>query len=110
MRETTKSPVALAKEALKGAQDALAPYSSPFSPKVFTQPQLFAILALRQFFRTDYRGIIQMLRDFSDLRQVLGLKKIPHYSTLCYAERRLLKKGLSIASCMPSLNSPKRAA
>jgi len=96
MREMTKSPVALAKEALKVAQDALAPYSSPFSPKVFTQPQLFAILALRQFFRTDYRGIIQMFRDFSDLRQVLGLKKIPHYSTLCYAERRLLKKGLSI--------------
>ncbi len=94
MREMTKSPLALAKEALKVAQDALAPYSSPFSPKIFTQPQLFAILALRQFFKTDYRGIAQMLNDFSDLRKVLGLKKTPHYSTLCYAEQRLLKKGL----------------
>ena len=94
MREMTKSPLALAKEALKVAQDTLAPYSSPFSPKIFTQPQLFAILALRQFFKTDYRGIAQMLNDFSDLRKVLGLKKTPHYSTLCYAEQRLLKKGL----------------
>ena len=93
MREMTKSPLALAKEALKVAQDALAPYSSPFSPKIFTQPQLFAILALRQFFKTDYRGIAQMLNDFSDLRKVLALKKTPHYSTLCYAEQRLLKEG-----------------
>jgi hypothetical protein len=94
MRHMTKSPVALTREALKVAQTALAPYSHPRSPKVFTQPQLFAILVLRQFFKTDYRGVIQMLRDFSDLRNVLDLKKIPHYSTLCYAEQRLLKKGL----------------
>ena len=90
----TKSPVALAKQALGVAQAALAAYSHPNSPKKFTQPQLFAILALRQFFKTDYRGVVQMLHDFSDLRKALDLKKVPHYSTLCYAERRLLKKGL----------------
>lgn len=94
----TKSPVALAKEALRVAQDALPSYSHRFSPKVFTQPQLFAMLVLRHFFKTDYRGVVQMLKDLSDLRQVLGLKKVPHYSTLCYAEKRLLKKGLCIAS------------
>ena len=88
-----KSPVALAKEALRTAKNALPAYSHRFSPRRFTQHQLFAILALRQFLKTDYRGIIQMLTDFSDLRKVLGLKKIPHYSTLCYAEKRLLKKG-----------------
>lgn len=91
----TKSPVALAKEALKLAEAALPAYSSRFSKKTFTQPQLFAILALRQFFRTDYRGIVQLLEDFSDLRKALKLKTVPHYSTLCYAQGRLLKKGLS---------------
>lgn len=91
----TKSPVALAKEAIRVGEAALAAYSHPNSPKKFTQPQLFAILALRQFFKTDYRGVVQMLHDFSDLRKALKLKKVPHYSTLCYAERRLLKKGLS---------------
>jgi hypothetical protein len=59
---------------------------------------LFAVLALRQFLKTDYRGVIQMLKDFSDLRKVLDLKNVPHYSTLCYAEKRLIKKGL-LKSC-----------
>ncbi len=94
MRTMTKSPIALAREALRVAQAALEPYSSKYSPKRFTQPQLFVILVLRQFFKTDYRGIIQMLSDFTDLRKVLRLKQVPHYSTLCYAEQRLLKKGL----------------
>ena len=76
-------------------------YASRFSKKDFTQPQLFAMLVLRQFFKTDYRGIVQMLQDLSDLPRVLRLKKIPHYSTLCYAEKRLLKKGLLIASNLP---------
>jgi hypothetical protein len=93
----TKSPVALAREALGVAQEALPSYSHRFSPKVFTQPQLFAILVLRQFFKTDYRGVVQLLEDFGDLRRVLGLQKVPHYSTLCYAEKRLAKKGLLTA-------------
>jgi len=100
----TKSPVALAKTALAVAQKALPAYSSPFSPKLFTQHQLFAILVLRQFLKTDYRGIVQMLEDFSDLRTALGLKRVPHYSTLCYAEHRLLKKGLSSACRTRSSN------
>jgi hypothetical protein len=93
MRAMTKSPVALVREALRIGQAGLPAYSGPFSKKDFTQPQLLAILALRQFLKTDYRGVTEMLRDFSDLRNELGLKKVPHYSTLCYAEKRLLKKG-----------------
>ena len=103
-RSMTKSPVALAREALKVAKTGLPPYSSPFSRKDFTQPQLFAILVLRQFFKTDYRGVVQLLHDFSDLRQTLGLKKNPHYSTLCYAEKRLLKKGL-LSACSERFSS-----
>ena len=110
MRSMTKSPVALAREGLKVAEAGLSPYSSPFSRKDFTQHQLFAILVLRQFFKTDYRGIIQMLHDFSDLRSTLGLKKVPHYSTLCYAQQRLLKKGLSSSSWEPFSSAPAPSA
>lgn len=110
MRSMTKSPTSLAREALAVGEAALEPYSSPFSRKDFTQAQLFAILVLRQFFKTDYRGIAQMLEDLSDLRQVLKLKKIPHYSTLCYAEKRLLKKGLSSASCTQCSTGPEPPA
>ena len=100
-RRRTRSPVALARMALRVARDALPAYSSKFSPKNYTQHQLLAILVLRRFFQTDYRGIIELLKDWSDLRRVLQLKKMPHYSTLCYAEQRLLKKGLSTESLMP---------
>jgi hypothetical protein len=97
-RKMTKSPVALARTALRIAYAGLPAFSSIKSRHDFTQPQLLAILVLKQFFKTDYRGIIQFLGDFPSLMEVLRLKKVPHYSTLCYAHQRLLKKGLLIAS------------
>lgn len=107
-RPMTRSPVALAKAALRVAREALPPYASVFSKHDFTQQQLFAILVLRQFFKTDYRGIVALLDDLPDLRRTLGLAKTPHYSTLCYAEKRLLKGGRSIGCSM--LSSPRRRA
>ena len=92
MSTTTKNPVALARAALEAGEEAFEPYSHPRSPRKFTQPQLFAMLVLRQFFRLDYRGLIEWLREWPALQETLGLTRLPHYSTLCYAERRLLKK------------------
>jgi hypothetical protein len=98
----TKSPRAVAREALRLAQEALPAYSSRFSRKDFTQHQLFAVLALKTFLKTDYRGVVQFLADFAELREDLGLAEVPHYSTLCYAEQRLLKRGTSSSSsCVP---------
>ena len=110
MRSTTKSALSLAREAREVAERSLPRYSSRFSRKEYTQHQHFAILVLRQFLHTDYRGIAQMLREWSDLRAVLGLKQVPHYSTLCYAEQRLLKGGHSIGCSAPFLPVPVRAA
>jgi hypothetical protein len=106
----TKSPRAVAAEALRLAKDALPAYTSARSRKDFTSHQLFAVLALKTFFRTDYRGIAQLLTDFADLRKDLGLEKVPHYSTLCYAASRLLKKGRSSSSsCAPPRPRPTAA-
>ena len=91
LRPATKSPVALAKKAIQIAASALPAHSSPFSRKDFTQHQLFACLVLMEFFRTDYRGICAYLSDFSDLREALGLEKVPHHTTLFYASERLGK-------------------
>lgn len=88
----TKSPRAVAREALRLARASLPPYSSKFSRKDYTQHQLFALLALKTFFKTDYRGLTQLLHDFPALREDLGLAGVPHYSTLCYAAARLLQK------------------
>jgi hypothetical protein len=91
MSRTSKSPRKVALVALQVGKDALAEFSHRFSPKVFTQPQLFACLVLKQFFRTDYRGLTQILADTPHLRQALGLKKTPHFTTLQKAARRLLR-------------------
>ena len=106
----TKSPRAVAREALRLAQESLPAYSSRFSRKDFTQHQLFALLALKTFFKTDYRGVVALLDDFPELRADLGLDKVPHYSTLCYAAGRLLKKGRSSASSSRPPRAPKAAA
>ena len=75
-RRMTKSPVRLAREALVVAERALPAYSAVHSPKKFTQPQLFAILVLRQFFKTDYRGIVALLADMSDFEMLSGLEGV----------------------------------
>jgi hypothetical protein len=99
----TKSPRAVAQEALRLAQKSLPAYSAVRSRKDFTQHQLFAILALKTFLKTDYRGVIAFLADFAELRDDLGLVKLPHYSTLKYAHDRLLKGGpTSTSSSAPS--------
>ena len=89
----TKSPRAVVQEALRVARDAMEPYSSKFSRRDYTQHQHFALLALKTFLKTDYRGLMEFLKDFSELRQDLGMETVPHYSTLCKALQRLLKKG-----------------
>ena len=100
----TKSPRSVAREALGLAREALPAYSSKYSRKDYTQHQLFAILALQTFLKTDYRGVVAFLDDFAELRADLGLKKVPDHSTLCYAEQRLLKGGPT----SPSFYGPPR--
>src|SRR5947209_20398274 len=105
----TKSPRAVVREALRLAREALPAYSSPYSRKDYTQHQLFAVLALKTFLKTDYRGVVQFLADFAELRGDIGLAKVPNYSTLCYAEQRLLKRGTSSSSSC-ALPRPLRTA
>ena len=91
-RTTSKSPVAVAREALALAEAALPAYRAARSKHRYRVPQLFAILVLRQFFNTDYRGIVAYLHDLSDLRAALHLQQVPHYATLQRAEQWFEKK------------------
>lgn len=92
MPRTSKSPKKVALVAYATAKQSLPLYSRTKSPKKFTQPQLVACLVLKEFFKTDYRGIMEILEDSSDLRNVLELTHVPHYTTLQKAAHRLTQK------------------
>jgi hypothetical protein len=94
-RSMTKSAVAFARTAYAVGQRALPRYGRPHAQRKFTQPQLFALLALREFLRLDYRGLVAWLGEWGELRRALGLRAdaLPHYTTLQKAHDRLLKGG-----------------
>ena len=85
MRTMSKSALRVAREALAVGRAALPAYGSRFSRHDYTQPQLFALLVLKQFLRTDYRGLVALVAEWRELRHVLGLRKVPHYSTIAHA-------------------------
>jgi Transposase DDE domain len=87
---TSKSPKAVARAALSAAQRVLPFYTHLNSPKKFTQHQLFACLVLKNFLKTDYRGVVAHLTDHAELRAVLRLDSVPHFTTLQKASRHLL--------------------
>lgn len=87
---TSKSPLAIAHTAYEVAKKAVPAYTHLKSPKKFTQHQLIACLVLKEFFKTDYRGIISILNDSSDLRNVLELTEVPHFTTIQKTAKQLL--------------------
>lgn len=105
MRSMTKSVLDLAREALQVGEASLSRYSCAHSRHDFTQAQLFALLVLKQALKTDYRGVVALLSEWSELRQTLRLCRVPHYSTLCYAEHRLLR-GAEKGGPLPRYNGP----
>ena len=81
----------MARAAYKIAKSTLPQYAHHYSPQKFTQPQLFVCLVLKIFFKTDYRGIVAILNDSDDLCKCFGLIRIPHFTTLQKASKRLLR-------------------
>lgn len=95
MSHTSKSPLHVARVAYETGRKVLPRYAHKFSRRDFTCPQLFAILVLRKFFKTDYRGIIQYLCEWEELRRVLDLHdKVPHFTTPQKASAKLLDDAL----------------
>ena len=91
MARTSKSPRRVLLMAYQVGEGTLRRYAHRFSPKKFTQPQLFAALVLKEFLRLDYRKLAALLADTADLRAVIGLQQVPHFTTFQKASRRLLR-------------------
>lgn len=87
---TSKSPLGVLLTAFQIGKAALRPYAHRFSPKKFTQPQLFACLVLKEFLKLDYRGLSMLLTDAPELYKAIGLSTVPHFTTFHKAGHRLL--------------------
>ncbi len=65
------------------ASRSLPKYSSKFSRKDFTLPQLFACLVVREHQKQTYRGVEALLRDSEHWCRDIGMKKkVPDHNTL----------------------------
>ncbi len=92
---TSKSPRKVLKLAYDLAWQALPAHDSRFSRQDFTNPQLFACLALREHQRKSFRGIEALLRDSPAWLADIGLSKAPDHNTLCRAFDRFMKPALA---------------
>lgn len=73
------------------AKESLPQYAHRFSPKKFTQAQLFACLILKTWLRRDYRGTSAFLADTPELCNAIEMTHVPHFTTLQKASDRLLR-------------------
>lgn len=92
MSTTSKSVKKVLQAAYEISSKRLPKYWHEYSPRTYTQAQLFCCLVLKGFFELDYRGTSEMMEDFGELRELLGLNRVPHYATLQRACQRLLKE------------------
>src|SRR3712207_9503393 len=92
MRRMSKSALRVAREALAVGRAALPPYGSRFSRHDCTQPQLFALLVLKQFLRTDYRGLVALVAEWRERGAAPRAREGAHHSTLSHPGGGLLPR------------------
>ncbi len=90
MSTTTKSPRRVLLFGHLIGQLTFRDYAHKFSPKKFTQPQLFACLVLKEFLQLDYRKLAALLGDCQELTAAIDLEIVPHFTTFQKAADRLL--------------------
>jgi hypothetical protein len=80
--------VGIVKLAARLARRHLADYAHVNAPKKFTQPQLFACLILKARLGCTYRMCEQFLILMPAVREAIGLKRVPRFTTLqSFADR-----------------------
>lgn len=89
MSTTTRSARRLILTAHHVGRMTLPNYTHPNSRKDFTLPQLFACLAIKAFYRLDFRSAEQMLREWPGLCEAIGLSRAPDHATLHRAAQHL---------------------
>jgi transposase len=74
-------------------RSAIKKYSSKYSKKKYTQQQHLMILLLKKYLKMHYRDVIDILKELPEVRKVIGLKYIPHFTT---PNKFLLRLGIDV--------------
>ena len=88
MKSRVSRLIKLTKTLIK-ATSKLQRYSSKFSRKDFTLQQHVVLLCLKVKTKQRYREFVDLLETMTLVQEILGLDKVPHYSTLDRAFLRL---------------------
>ena len=75
-------PLTFARLTLVLTERILPEHAHKFAAKIYTQPQLFACLLLKEYLHLDYRSIEEVLDASGRLCRILRLQRAPDYSTL----------------------------
>ena len=75
------------------AKGVLPDYTSKFSRKDFTLPQLFACLVVREHQKKSYRGVEALLSDARHWCKAIGMRRVPDHGTLHRAFHVILGEG-----------------
>ena len=64
-------------------------YSCKYSKRTYTQHQLLTLVLLKEYLDVDYRSTVELVEVMDKVQQKIGLKQIPHYTTLHKFTRRI---------------------
>jgi hypothetical protein len=67
-------------------------FRTKFSKHKFNQHQLLSLVIFKEYLGVKYRQLCDLMGLFEGIKSILGLLRIPHYSTLCKFSRRISSK------------------
>ena len=84
----------VARKCYEICQRVLPRYSNKMGPKTYEFWQLIAMFLYGIVYNLTYRDLEEEFRISEVLRKALNLGKVPHYSTICKAVKRLREEDL----------------
>ena len=57
-------------------------YSCKYSKRKYTQHQLLVLVLLKEYLNEDYRDIVEIVELMDKVKERIGLKQVPHFTTL----------------------------
>jgi hypothetical protein len=90
MKNASSPLLAVARLSMIVSRRYLGSYSCRKSKKTYTQPQLMACLILKTYLKQTYRGVVDILQNSDTLREALGLKTVPRFTTLQEFQKRMV--------------------